>query len=129
MLSQQCRVCFHTSIYAAELLVIKSAIDNSLTRYPNSDVIVFDSCIAIQAFLSIGYHHPIVNCIRDLVISREKLFNLCWVPRHLGVLDNDQADEFARRSIVDLPVTPFTLLRSDIKILIKNKIRSSWRMT
>ena len=125
-LSTQCHLSSHASIYTAELLAIKSAIDHSLTLTTNSIVIVTDSQSAIQAISSIGYHHPIVNHIRDLIISSDTRFTLCWVPSHVGVPGNDQADELARKSIVDLPETPFSLPRSDLKLHIKNKIHTTW---
>ena len=72
-----------SSIFSAELLAIKDAINYAETATSNNLTIFSDSRSALQAITNFNAN-PIAQHIRDLIISSDKTFHLCWVPSHVG---------------------------------------------
>ena len=125
----QVRLPPQASIYTAELMAIRDAVTYADSHANAASVtIVSDSRSALQAISSLSTTHPVVNTIRDLLILSDKRYFLCWVPSHVGVPGNEQADQLARTAIDVLPVSHFSLPRSDIKFFIKRSIKASWQM-
>ena len=116
-----------SSIYTAELLAIRDAVAFANGGAFRNVTIVSDSKSAIQAISSLYTQHPIVNCIRDLIIQSDKSFTLCWVPSHVGIPGNEEADRAAASAVCDLPISQASLPRSDYKVSIRNLVRASWQ--
>ena len=124
----QIRVSPQATIYTAELMAIRDAVTYADTHARAASItIVSDSRSALQAISALSTTHPIVNTIRDLLILSDKRYSLCWVPGHVGVPGNEQADQLARAAIDILPISPLSLPRSDIKIFIRQAVRASWQ--
>lgn len=126
--SQKCRIPTEASIYTAELLAIRDAIEyaTSIQQNYNSIVIFTDSRSAIEGLTNPFSKHPIIQTIQSSIILSNRVFTLCWVPSHVGITGNDEVDELARDSI-RLQITPLGLPRSDIKNFVKLKVRNAWR--
>ena len=127
--SFQNRISPISSIFTAELLAIKDAINYTETSTPSNKITIFsDSRSALQAITNFNTN-PIVQHIQDLLISSNKSFHLCWVPSHVGVAGNDRADELARSSIESLDVCALSIPRADYKLHVKKLIRERWQAT
>ena len=70
--------------------------------------------------------HPIVSQIFIVIANSNKNFNLCWVPSHIGVRQNENADEAAQAATREEPENSATP-KEDNKILIRNSIRQRWQ--
>ena len=127
--THQCHILDIASIYSAELLAIRDAIDYAINTIRIGNItILTDSRSAIQAISSPFSPNPIVQKIQDLIIDSSLTFCFCWTPSHIGIPGNEQVDILAKESI-NLQLTPLSLPRSDHKCHIKNILRNSWQQS
>lgn len=110
------RIPDKSSVYTAELLAIKAAIEFILQQ-PNetnlSYVIFSDSLSAIHTLTDFPTR-PSDSIIRDLTYYRFKLLTLninlkiVWIPSHVGIRGNSIADDLAKKATnktdIDIPL-------------------------
>ena len=94
------------SIFTAEATALLKAVE-WMENHKDSKFTVFsDSKSCLQAIL---HHMPVNPLIRDI---QKKTFDLkgknkdvlfCWLPSHIGIEGNEEADEAAKRALTKTP--------------------------
>ncbi|KAK6189067.1 hypothetical protein SNE40_005112 [Patella caerulea] len=117
------------SIFTAELQAICQALEFIQSSSSLKYIIFTDSLSSLQAIKNKQLAHPLVADIYRLLLSHE--FNgkdtvFCWLPSHVDIKGNDQAD-LAAKSALDLPVSKFLLPYTDFKSSITCFIYDRWQ--
>ena len=72
--------------------------------------------------------HPLVLDILEwlfLLSCKHKVVQFCWVPSHIGIAGNEEADRLAKEGSVKLPLIQ-GLPDNDYLPYIKSAVKSSW---
>ena len=120
-----------TSIYTAELYAILQALIYIQDSDTKSHIVLSDSLSAINSLGNSFSHHPLVQRLYRVlheVSGRGKEIVFVWIPSHIGIVGNEQADRAARAAIED----PDSILvpnsmASDFKCFIKSKLLNFWQ--
>jgi ribonuclease HI/endonuclease/exonuclease/phosphatase family metal-dependent hydrolase len=118
------------SIFTAELYAIKLALIRLKTCHNITCTIYSDSLSAIQAIQNQAKHRLVLE-IRETIpqlIKRKIKVTLCWIPGHVGITGNEEADKLAKEATKLNIVSTQELPPSDIKPMIKNTIRQRWKV-
>lgn len=116
------------SSYTAELCAIYDAILYAKRSIDQQHITIFsDSRSSIQAIEKINASNKIVQKIVEEIHESPKHFHLCWVPSHIGVLQNERVDVAAREAVNRDNIDEMTLPRSDHKLLIKRLTWEKWK--
>ena len=121
----------NTSIFSAELYAIVEAL-NMVEQLPHINFTIFsDSQAAVSASRHYNSHHPIVSTIvtkLTLLQLTYKTIQICWLPSHVDIKGNDEADEAAKRaSQSDDPPYNETVPCRDLYPAIKGAIMGLWQ--
>ena len=125
------RIPSTASIFTAELHAIWSALAG-LSRYDaNSFVVYSDSRSALQSVCDPFCDHPMVVEIHryHLLSARGKTISFCWVPSHVEVAGNEEADRAARgavRGVVHDQVLPHKDFFPHFRRKLFDQWRTSW---
>ena len=92
----------------------------------NIITIVSDSKSSIQALSSPQSKNPLINKTRSICYKTGKKYQLCWVPSHVGITGNEQADRLANRATKNSIQIGNNMMRYDIKSKIKCKMKQIW---
>ncbi|GFY31941.1 nucleic-acid-binding protein from transposon X-element [Trichonephila clavipes] len=116
------------SIFTAEAVAIYRALQLIDSTMPRKYCIYTDSMSVLEALEC--YHdrcHPVVCTILDIT-SRlySKGFDIvfCWLPSHVGIIGNEQADSAAKSAKTHLPLA---VPLSDMKRVIMHHIFKIWQ--
>ncbi|GFW57111.1 RNase H domain-containing protein [Trichonephila clavipes] len=116
------------SIFTAEAVAIYRALQLIDSTMPRKYCIYTDSMSVLEALEN--YHdrcHPVVCTILDIT-SRlySKGFDIvfCWLPSHVGIIGNEQADSAAKSATTHLPLA---VPLSDMKRVILHHIFKIWQ--
>ncbi|GFW95678.1 RNase H domain-containing protein [Trichonephila clavipes] len=116
------------SIFTAEAVAIYRALQLIDSTMPRKYCIYTDSMSVLEALAN--YHdrcHPVVCTILDIT-SRlySKGFDIvfCWLPSHVGIIGNEQADSAAKSATTHLPLA---VPLSDMKRVIMHHIFNIWQ--
>ncbi|GFT58158.1 RNase H domain-containing protein [Trichonephila clavipes] len=116
------------SIFTAEAVAIYRALQLIDSTMPRKYCIYTDSMSVFEALEN--YHdrcHPVVCTILDIT-SRlySKGFDIvfCWLPSHVGIIGNEQADSAANSATTHLPLA---VPLSDMKRVIMHHIFNIWQ--
>ncbi|CAL4118088.1 unnamed protein product [Meganyctiphanes norvegica] len=95
-------------------------------------VILTDSKSGIEVLrnLTPGQQSSLTNTIRNLAITlfeNDITITLQWVPSHVGVDGNEQADRIAKEANSNLIPIPYPLERKEIKRMVNNAMRNTWQ--
>ena len=119
-----------SSIYAAELHAIYLALDHAETSSSHKFVIFSDSKSTLQAIREKNWINPYVLKILERCHVLFNVFNktilFCWVPSHIGIRGNEQADRAAKAALDQRP-TDMLMLYTDFKRPIFNYVRGKWQ--
>ena len=116
-----------TSIYTAELTAIYAAVRASSTAEEDNVVIITDSKSSIQALSSSIYRNQLISNIHQTCQESSKQYQLCWVPSHVGIPGNEQADKLAERATKNDMWMANPLMKNDAMSLVKMKTRQIWQ--
>ncbi|GFW78932.1 RNase H domain-containing protein [Trichonephila clavipes] len=116
------------SIFTAEAVAIYRALQLIDSTLPRKYCIYTDSMSVLEALEN--YHdrcHPVVCTLLDIT-SRlySKGFDIvfCWLPSHVGIIGNEQADSAAKSATTHLPLA---VPLSDMKRVIMHHIFNIWQ--
>ena len=70
--------------------------------------------------------NPIVFKIQKTVRESDKAFHLCWVPSHISIEGNEQANRLANLSTKNPNRAANQLTRGELRTKIKKKSREAW---
>ena len=119
------------SIFSAEIKAIQLALNFITTRTENKFIIFTDSLSVLQALTNRKWDHPLIQevLLKHHTLCKEKSLVFCWVPSHVGIRGNEEADRAAKASLelhqssIKLPYTDF---KPNINVYIKDTWQSSW---
>ena len=111
-----------------------SAILEALTHIYNSDydniTIFTDSRSSIQLVRKITANHPILTEIQSLLVRLGSLgrnIQFCWVPSHVGVIGNEEADRLAGMAARSPAIAEILQIpHKDFYPSIRNSIYENW---
>ncbi|GFV11228.1 RNase H domain-containing protein [Trichonephila clavipes] len=116
------------SIFTAEAVAIYRALQLIDSTMPRKYCIYTDSMSVLEALENYDDRcHPVVCKILDIT-SRlySKGFDIvfCWLPSHVGIIGNEQADSAAKSATTHLPLA---VPLSDMKRVIMHHIFKIWQ--
>ena len=121
------------SIFTAELMAILTSLKRILVRRGSSFVIASDSRSALKSITSFNPEHSLVIAIQELlpeIHHKQKCVKFCWVPSHVGIIDNERADKAAKLAIVERQISnlslPYKDRYSSIDMKVKAKALQTW---
>ena len=92
----------HTSIFTAEAVALKLAVQCIQRQVVRKSVIYSDSLSCLQALENKNLQHPVIrDIIQVLTYMNEvgSVIKFCWIPGRVSIKGNEQADQTARRII------------------------------
>jgi ribonuclease HI len=122
------------SIYTAELQAIINAVTYIQTQQKDKFIIFSDSMSALQALANQDINHALVLKILQKhhhLLQRNKEVIFCWLPSHIGIFGNSEADKSAKSALQLQRITgeiPFSDLRPKITMFTRREWQNSWDM-
>ncbi|XP_043070264.1 uncharacterized protein LOC122322381 [Drosophila grimshawi] len=124
----------HCSVFQAEILAIKEAIDclERLKVSPSNINIYIDSQAAIKSISSISSNSISVTICRKSLheMAKQHVISLIWVPGHQDIEGNCKADELARKGTI-LPLLAdkegISMPLATCKLNIRRRSCSKWQ--
>ena len=96
----------------------------------NRFTIFSDSISCLQGIQQLNSNHPIISDIQSKLIELQhfnKFVDLCWVPSHINIYGNEQADKLAKAgSNLDSPPYFNKVHFKDDYRHIKSKVKEKW---
>jgi len=108
------------SVFTAEVRAIINALDEIKDSIASKFIIFTDSLSCLQALQYMKLEHPLIGmvirkCVFLSIAKKDIVF--CWVPSHVGIKGNEEADS-AAKSALNLPHVrvriPYTDFKHDI---------------
>lgn len=118
------------TIYDAELTGIYLALKEIVKLNIQQAIIFTDSRSSLESLTVLYPKHPILTKIQDYLIEFHNniCVKFCWVPSHMGILGNDNADKLANRGrqllfkdIIDVPMNT-----TNLKKPLLSTLRQTW---
>ena len=101
-----------TSIFTAEAVALKLAVQYIQTQTLRRTVIYSDSLSCLQALKNKNLEHPIIREIVQILSylnEVESQVEFCWIPGHIGIKGNEKADNIANMKR-DFYLSVYTIL-------------------
>ncbi|XP_067138961.1 uncharacterized protein [Centruroides vittatus] len=119
----------NSSIFTAELQAIYLALKYINRKGHRCCVIYTDSVSALQALISYEpSFHSIVIKIRKLIchlFARNFSIKFCWVPGHVGIRGNEEADAAAKSASPSQHT--MHIEGGDLKLVVKKRLEERWQ--
>ena len=118
-----------SSISTAEAKAVDLAFDFIRTCDTNNKFIIFsDSLSALKAMNHTSLKNPQIQKLLEKchTLLAKKEIVLCWIPSHIGILENKMADQQAKTSL-SLEPTSFKIPFSNFKPFINRYILEEWQ--
>jgi ribonuclease HI len=120
------------SVFSAELLAIFKAMEEIERQQNNANFIFYtDSLSSLEALSSPHHHsHPLISHILNLLDklkSRGFSIRFCWVPSHVGIQGNEEADRAAKSAsnYMNFPL-PHRDAKNYLKVVTQEKWQRTW---
>ena len=122
----------HSSIFTAEAVALKLAVQHIQRQAIPRAVIFSDSLSCIQSLQSKNVQHPTILEIIEILtyltqVNTEVVF--CWIPGHAGIQVNEKADKVAKK-VIDIPTynvqIPFSDYRPKISKYVESMFQARW---
>ena len=117
-----------SSIFTAEVQAIYLAL-HFISSNNNKEFIIFsDSLSVLQSLNNRNFSNPLVQqlLIKYHKLSTQKDIIFCWLPSHVGISGNEEADKVAKSSL-NMQETKLKLPYTDFKPLINKYVKSKWQ--
>ena len=126
--SLKCRLPNNSSIFSAEVKAIDLALNLAEHSNSNRFIIFSDSLSTLQALSNRQLENPLICSLLERVsqISSTNRLVFCWLPSHVGIKGNENADRSAK-SALNLPISDFKVPHTDFKSSVLTHIQSSWQ--
>ena len=116
------------SIFSAEACGIGLALDNIEEHRIKKAIICSDSLSVLQ---SLQLRDPKNTLIQNLLLRISSISNQCkitllWIPSHVGIRGNENADKAAKNAL-NLQQTNIKLPYTDFKHIIRSAIQTDWQ--
>ncbi|XP_023244783.1 uncharacterized protein LOC111642647 [Centruroides sculpturatus] len=123
------QIAANSSIFSAELQAIYLALKYINRKGHSCCVIYTDSVSALQALISYERSsHSIVIKIRKLIChltTRNFFVKFCWVPGHVGIRGNEEADTAAKSASPSQHT--MRIEGGDLKLVVKKRLAERWQ--
>ncbi len=121
------RLPHEASIYTAEAKAILIALDIIAISDKNKFLILSDSLSCLASILSCNYTNPLIKEILLKLNTRlvTKVVEFCWIPSHVGITGNEQADNAAKRATCQTIDTSIKVPHTDLKQKINSYL---WKL-
>ena len=103
------------------------ALVSAFTKEATSFVIIFDSRNSLQTIQCRATNHPIVRDIHNWLVrlaQKKKRVSFCWVPSHIGIPGNEEADKAAKQAT--RPYEDKRIPYGDYMPIVKKYIFKKW---
>lgn len=130
--SIQCvrRINRDATVFTAELYGLIMAVEHILKHKFLKTVVFSDSLSALRALKSVGRKkNPLVTDLHRRVLKaleRKLAIEFCWVPSHMGIAGNEEADRAAATS-ADRSVDIFAIPAADYRAKLRRQIIKNWQ--
>ena len=117
------------TVYTAELLAIKYALDAVSVHKLNNVIIFSDSQSSLEAVKTYTPQNKLVSEIQYMLYKLKQSnisVSLCWVPSHIGIGGNENADKYAKEA-TSLPCSINYLPTEDYLSHIKSVVKQNWQ--
>ena len=117
-------------IYCWMIIRLKCFALEHIKKTNEKNYMIFsDSMSCLQAFLQTSPSNPrIIRVLEkyNQLISRGKDIIFCWIPSHVGIKGNEEADEAAKEAL-SLNKASKTIVASDLGNKINNLLQEEWQ--
>ncbi|XP_052778558.1 uncharacterized protein LOC128216002 [Mya arenaria] len=127
------RLSNHLSIFSAELLAIKDALDWVISNKPIHTAILSDSLSSLQSIQNRGSSSR-PDLIKDILEQNDKcleknlMVTMVWVPAHVGLKGNEVVDGLAKEGLRRVEVNdPVPLAPTEVYSLARRHVINEWR--
>ena len=122
----------HTSIFTAEAVALKLAVQHIQRDAIQRSVIYSDSLSCLQVLQNKNLENPIIREIVQIITYLEEVgskIEFCWIPGHVGIKGNEKADKIAKEHIVHNIYgikTPYSDFRPCISNYVNSLFQAKW---
>ncbi|GFX34535.1 RNase H domain-containing protein [Trichonephila clavipes] len=121
------------SIFPAEAIALYRALQLIDPKTLHKYCIYTDSMSVLEAIENYNDRcHPVVWDIIDITSRLHGKgcdIQFCWIPSHIGIKGNEQADSVAQSATTELPITvPLCDMKRDIQHRFYNAWQESWNL-
>lgn len=123
------RIPNYSSIFTAEMLGILEAIKIIKTKANHKFVIISDSLSSLTRLTRMYDFNPLINKIKNALDEcKSKDIYLLWVPSHVNIEGNEEADKIAKTGLTFYTIDENNnfLIHSDYTRQIKTFIYKNW---
>ena len=122
----------HTGIYNAELQAVLKAVKLAKEENVSTSTVIFTDSLSVkQSIEERSSDHPLICKILHHILAIHKAggeVTICWVPAHVGIPQNVQADEGAKAAAQEgVPTGNTAVHYRDYYPLIRSKVLDQWR--
>ena len=129
--THQFKLPANSSTFTGEIYALLQALKFINNHDNRRTIIITDSLSAISGIKQMYPSNPILKLIKEelsLVQENNKSVTFIWVPSHIGIRGNEQADRSARDAISNPnSILVTTSLHTDLKHYMKKLIQNQWQ--
>jgi ribonuclease HI/uncharacterized protein YjgD (DUF1641 family) len=114
----------YCTVYTTEVFALSQAIKHAGT---NKTLICSDSLSAIKALKNTQNNNPLIKQLQDKLSDNNTDITIMWIPSHIGITGNEQADQQAKLATSETLHDDFHIITHDITKHIKDNIKEQWQ--
>ena len=125
------RVKDNSSIFTAEIEAIRGALQYIKVSWMRKFIVFCDSKSLLESISTQESNNPLINDTLQAIYqlySKNKIIEFCWIPSHVGIIGNEEADTAAKAALQFPAPVNFKVPFTDKYPLIKNYVNSCWQI-